>query len=107
VARPRVQGHRHWRPGFDAGTYTPLVRAQVEYALPKPISSSSSSIPSPHHSRRPEVADLLRRSNKPVLLIANKADSHARRGRHHLLRAGIGEPIAISAHHGHGVADAD
>ncbi|GAF90518.1 unnamed protein product, partial [marine sediment metagenome] len=53
-----------------------------------------------------EVAEALRRSQKPLLLAVNKADNDQRRHQafqfHEL---GIGEPIAISAHHGTGVAD--
>jgi len=53
-----------------------------------------------------EVAEALRRSRKPIILVVNKADNDQRRAQafqfHEL---GIGEPIAISAHHGTGVAD--
>jgi len=53
-----------------------------------------------------EVAEALRRSQKPILLAVNKADNEQRRHQafqfHEL---GIGEPIAISAHHGTGVSD--
>jgi GTP-binding protein len=53
-----------------------------------------------------EVADRLRRTGKPVLLAANKADN-ARRDTEALefYELGLGEPIAISAHHGRGVAE--
>ena len=53
-----------------------------------------------------EVAEALRRSQKLIILVVNKADNDQRRDQafqfHEL---GIGEPIAISAHHGTGVAD--
>jgi len=53
-----------------------------------------------------EVAEALRRSQKPIFLAVNKADNDQRRDQafqfHEL---GIGEPMAISAHHGTGVAD--
>ncbi|MEE8469993.1 MAG: ribosome biogenesis GTPase Der [Dehalococcoidia bacterium] len=53
-----------------------------------------------------EAAEVLRRSNKPILLAANKADNDQRRHQafqfHEL---GIGSPMPISAHHGTGVAD--
>jgi GTP-binding protein len=53
-----------------------------------------------------EVSDALRRSRKPVILAVNKADNEERRDQafqfHEL---GIGEPVAVSAHHGTGVAD--
>ncbi len=47
-----------------------------------------------------EVAASLRRSGKPVILVANKADNFRReRLTPEFYRMGIGEPIAISAHH--------
>jgi GTP-binding protein len=53
-----------------------------------------------------EVADLLRKANKPVLLAANKADnSRLEMAALEFYELGLGEPIAISAHHGKGVAD--
>ena len=53
-----------------------------------------------------EVADLLRRSRRPVLLIANKLDDPSGVGEiHEFHRLGLGEPVAISALHGHGTGD--
>lgn len=53
-----------------------------------------------------EAAEALRRSKKPIFLVANKADNERRRHQafqfHEL---GIGDPLPISAHHGTGVAD--
>ena len=51
-------------------------------------------------------ADLLRRRDKPVLLLANKAEG--KKGEHGVGEAhalGFGEPLAISAEHGEGMAD--
>lgn len=51
-----------------------------------------------------EIADLLRRQSKPVLLVANKCEGRA--GRAGLVEAfelGLGEPVAISAEHGEGL----
>ena len=51
-----------------------------------------------------EVADLLRRVSKPVVLIANKADNLQReRLAAEFYELGIGEPIIVSAHHGRGL----
>jgi GTPase len=53
-----------------------------------------------------EVADLLRRTDKPTILIANKADNLERRDSivdFYVL--GLGEPIAISSLHGTGTGD--
>ncbi|MGB7035799.1 MAG: ribosome biogenesis GTPase Der [Xanthobacteraceae bacterium] len=50
-------------------------------------------------------ADLVRRSNKPAILIANKSEGRA--GEAGVLEAyalGLGEPVAISAEHGEGLA---
>lgn len=53
-----------------------------------------------------EIAGLLRRSDKPVILAANKADSLARREMvYEYFELGLGEPIAISAYHGNGTGD--
>jgi GTP-binding protein len=53
-----------------------------------------------------EVADLLRTSGRPVLLIANKIDDPAGTDDiHELYRLGLGDPIPISGVHGHGTGD--
>jgi GTPase len=53
-----------------------------------------------------EVADLLRTSGRPVLLIANKVDNPAGSDQiHELYRLGLGDPVAISSLHGHGTGD--
>jgi GTP-binding protein len=53
-----------------------------------------------------EVADILRRAGKPVLLIANKIDDPAQDSLAlELHRLGLGEPIPLSALHGHGSGD--
>jgi GTPase len=53
-----------------------------------------------------ELADILRRARKPVLVLANKVDEPARDEQtHELNRLGLGEPIPISAAHGHGTGD--
>ena len=53
-----------------------------------------------------EIADLLRRSGRPVLLVANKVDDPARTDQiHEFHRLGLGEPQPLSAVHGHGTGD--
>jgi GTP-binding protein len=53
-----------------------------------------------------EVAELLRRADKPTVLAANKADSLERRDNAvEFFELGLGEPIAISAYHGSGTGD--
>jgi GTPase len=51
-------------------------------------------------------ADILRRSGKPVILAANKAESAASdAGVLEAFRLGLGEPIPISGEHGEGMSD--
>ncbi len=53
-----------------------------------------------------DVAVLLRRSGKPVVLAANKGDSHRyRQNASDFWGLGLGEPIAVSALHGTGTGD--
>jgi GTP-binding protein len=53
-----------------------------------------------------ELAGILRHSHKPVLLLANKIDDP---GQDVLAlefhRLGLGDPVPVSAHHGHGTGD--
>jgi GTP-binding protein len=52
------------------------------------------------------LAQLLRRSERPVVLVANKAEGGAgAAGAMEGFRLGLGEPIALSAEHGEGLAD--
>ena len=51
-------------------------------------------------------AQLLRRVDKPILLLANKAENAAGRdGAREAYELGLGEPVAISAEHGEGTSD--
>jgi len=53
-----------------------------------------------------EIAELLRQTDKPIILAANKADSERRRfDAVEFYELGLGEPIPISAHHGTGTGD--
>ena len=53
-----------------------------------------------------EVAEMLRRTNKPVILAANKADNSARRlDAVEFYTLGLGEPITISSIQGTGTGD--
>lgn len=53
-----------------------------------------------------EVAQILRRANRPVLVVANKVDHHSDE---HLMadlyRMGLGDPVPVSATHGTGTGD--
>jgi GTP-binding protein len=53
-----------------------------------------------------EIANMLRRTKKPILLVTNKADNlkleaHATE----FYELGLGDPLTISAYHGQGTAD--
>ncbi len=53
-----------------------------------------------------EIADLLRRQPKPILLLANKCEGRAGgSGLAEAFELGLGEPIAISAEHGEGLVE--
>src|SRR5258708_11450563 len=53
-----------------------------------------------------EVAEMLRRTNKPVILAANKADNAARRlDAVEFYTLGLGEPITVSSIQGTGTGD--
>jgi GTP-binding protein len=96
--------------GVDIADPTPLtrsIRAQAEEAVAEAdlvlfvVDARAGVTPGDE-----EVADILRRSHKPVLLLANKIDDPAQDGlAFDLHRLGLGEPIPISALHGHGAGD--
>ena len=54
-----------------------------------------------------EVANMLLRSGKPVILAVNKADQTGRENPdiYEFYNLGLGDPIAVSALHGHGTGD--
>ncbi len=53
-----------------------------------------------------EIAELLRASNKPVLVIANKIDDPSRDpDAAEFYRLGLGDPVPLSGLHGHGTGD--
>src|SRR6201746_638827 len=51
-------------------------------------------------------ADFARRANKPVVLVANKAEGkHGEVGAMEFYALGLGDPVQISAEHGEGLSD--
>ncbi|HEY7258963.1 MAG TPA: ribosome biogenesis GTPase Der [Gaiellales bacterium] len=53
-----------------------------------------------------EIADILRRSRRPVLVVANKVDDVAHEaGALELHQLGLGDPFSVSALHGRGTGD--
>lgn len=80
------------------------VREQVETAINEAdviiflVSASDGIMP---YDR--EIADILRRANKPILLVANKADNARREAEAmEFYELGLGEPLPVSAIHAHG-----
>jgi GTPase len=53
-----------------------------------------------------EIAEILRKTSKPIILAVNKADNTKRETEAlEFYELGIGDPMPISAHHGRGVAE--
>src|SRR6516225_9585200 len=53
-----------------------------------------------------QLAQAVRRSGRPMILVANKCEGRtASEGLHEAFRLGLGDPIALSAEHGEGVGD--
>lgn len=52
-----------------------------------------------------DVADILRRSKKPVILVVNKIDDYSPDKVFEFYSLGLGEPFAVSAEHGKGIGD--
>ncbi len=97
--------------GFQAGADTHLfsqeVRAQVALAIAEAevivfLVDAEAGLTSSDYA----VAELLRRTQKPVLLAVNKADNKQRREAVvEFFALGLGEPIPVSALHGTGTGD--
>ena len=52
-----------------------------------------------------DVADILRRSKKPVILVVNKIDEYSPEKVFEFYALGLGEPFAVSAEHSQGIGD--
>lgn len=52
-----------------------------------------------------DVADMLRRSKKPVILVVNKIDEYSEDKIFEFYSLGLGEPYPVSAEHGVGIGD--
>ncbi len=91
----------------DSAEFIPLIRAQAKQAIAEAdliifLTDAATGLTGADR----EVAELLRRTEKPVLLVANKADNE-RRAQEALefYELGLGEVHPISAIHGRRVAD--
>jgi len=96
--------------GFETAAPATLqgrMRAQTEIAIHEAdliffvVDSKSGLMPDDK-----AFADIVRRSGKPVVLVANKAEARgAQGGMLEAWEVGLGEPIPISAEHGQGLPD--
>ncbi len=91
----------------DSADFIPLIRAQAEQAIEEAdLVLFLTDVAAGLTSADREVADLLRRSRKPVLLVANKVDNDRREQEaYEFYELGLGEVYSISAIHGAGVGD--
>lgn len=93
--------------GKHAETFVQLARAQAELAVAEAdlllfvVDARAGLLPADA-----EVAEVLRRTQKPVLLVANKVDHpQVEEGLGEFFALGLGEPIPVSAEHGRGIGD--
>ena len=91
----------------DAATLAGRMRAQTEAALADcdvilfVIDARQGVTPDDRH-----FAQAVRRAGKPIILIANKAESMAgRQGAYDAFALGLGDPIPLSAEHGEGLGE--
>ena len=93
-------------PDAEEG-YSVLIRDQVETALMEAdlvlfVVDAVAGITATDR----EIAEQLRRTERPVLLLANKADNEARRDLAvEFYELGLGDPMPISAYHGLGIRE--
>jgi len=119
TTRDRIYATAEWRGrefslidtgGLDdprAGEMEAAVRRQAEAAIAEAdvvlfiVDAQSGILPVEH-----DVADQLRRSRKPVILVANKADSWRGEAQAaEFYELGLGDPFPVSAIQGHGTGD--
>ncbi len=119
TTRDRLYGESEWKdvsytvvdtgglePDAEEG-YSALIREQVKVALAEAdvvlfVVDANSGATSVDR----EIAELLRRGEKPVVLLPNKADNPARQEMAvEFYELGLGDPMPISAHHGLGVRE--
>lgn len=96
-----------FRSGSESRMFMAEIKAQVEIAIAEAeviifLVDGEAGLTSSDY----EVAQLLRRTQKPVLLAVNKADNKARReAAVEFFSLGLGDPIPVSALHGTGTGD--
>ena len=87
--------------------FSPLIRRGVQQALAEAqavvfVVDAAAGLTAADY----EVAEILRRTSHPVILVANKTDTRAgQENITELYALGLGEPFAVSALHGRGIGD--
>ncbi len=119
TTRDRLYGEVEWgrkafvlidtgglEPTVEEG-YSPLIRRQVEAALAEAdVVLFLVGVPEGVTAVDAAIAADLRRGDKPVLLLANKADNETRRAAAvEFYELGLGDPIPVSAYHGVGLGE--
>ena len=91
----------------DMGPFGPQIREQARQAIEEAdlvllvVDAQAGSTPGDE-----ELAEILRRSRRDVLVVANKLDDPRRDAEAlEFLRLGLGDPLPLSAVHGHGTGD--
>jgi GTPase len=90
----------------DAGSLLGRMRAQTEAAIEEAdivlfvIDARAGILP----ADRP-FAEMARRSGKPVIVVANKAEGGAGTAAYDAFALGLGDPVPLSAEHGEGLSD--
>ena len=119
TTRDRLYGEVEWKdqafivvdtgglePGAEEG-YSALIREQVEMALAEAdavlfVVDAVSGLTAVDA----EIGEMLRRGDRPVILLANKADNEARQAAAlEFYELGLGDPMPVSAYHGLGVRE--
>jgi GTP-binding protein len=87
--------------------YSALIRHQVETAVNEAdVLLFILDAPTGLTATDREIAEVLRRTTKPVVLVANKVDNEARgQSTVEFFELGLGEPVLVSAYHGLGVRE--
>lgn len=114
IGNDRVQAAKRNQPppigqtaGVESGLFLDEMRDQAQIAIAEAevvvfLVDTEAGLTSSDQ----EVADVLRRTEKPVILVANKADNNRRRADAvEFYALGLGDPIPVSAQHGHGTGD--
>ncbi len=106
-AKPKRGHELGFQAGVESRFFLPEIRQQVAIAIEEAeviifLVDGETGLTSTDN----DVADLLRRTQKPIVLTVNKADNKKRRGEvTEFYNLGLGDPIPVSALHGTGTGD--